>query len=192
MKRRKNNFNYQSVRPIRGTRYTKSQMPSRITSTNHPAFLNSSVSGTNNLILSAAKSDCSSLVIDEDLLTTTIMNANHHHSNCYHNSSALQFDDNQNNNTNNNNEDDDDEDDMPTTTSSTRRSNQPHHNLALLNPKQQQYNNYVTYAFVFHQTLVDLMRILYCLFYANNMYFEFKRYKSCFIEILKKLLVKIK
>ena len=49
------------------------------------------------------------------------------------------------------------------------------HNMALLNPNQQQYNNYVTYAFVFHQTLVDLLRIFYCLFYANNMYFEYKR-----------------
>jgi hypothetical protein len=49
-------------------------------------------------------------------------------------------------------------------------------NQNLLNQKQQQYNNYVTYAFVFHQTLVDLIRLVYCLFYANNVYFEYKKY----------------
>lgn len=47
-------------------------------------------------------------------------------------------------------------------------------NQALINNNQQQYNNYVTYAFVFHQTLVDLIRILYCFFYANNIYYEYK------------------
>jgi hypothetical protein len=38
--------------------------------------------------------------------------------------------------------------------------------------KDQIYNNYVTYAFVFHQTLVDLMRIFYSLLYANSLFVE--------------------
>jgi hypothetical protein len=38
--------------------------------------------------------------------------------------------------------------------------------------KDQIYNNYVTYAFVFHQTLVDLMRIFYSVLYANSLFVE--------------------
>lgn len=100
------------------------------------AYASGNNPGVNNLVLSAAKSECSSLMYDD-----TIDHGHGHHMS------------------------------METGTQLGMR-----HNLALLNPKQQQYNNYVTYAFVFHQTLVDLMRILYCLFYANNMYFEYKRY----------------
>lgn len=63
-----------------------------------------------------------------------------------------------------------------TTTTSTRDSNVFRPNQNLLNHNQQQYNNYVTYAFVFHQTLVDLMRLVYCIFYANNVFFDYKKY----------------
>lgn len=115
------------------------------TNNNNTGILN----GTNNLILSATKSDCSSLVIDDDMHGSAWpMDSN----GIGHDAASLGM---------------------------------RHHNMALLNPNQQQYNNYVTYAFVFHQTLVDLLRIFYCLFYANNMYFEYKRYifVSCFFFI---------
>jgi hypothetical protein len=48
----------------------------------------------------------------------------------------------------------------------------------------QDYRNYVTYAFVFHQTIVDLLRIFYSLMYSNRIYNEYKiNYKNLNQEI---------
>ena len=58
----------------------------------------------------------------------------------------------------------------------TTANNQNHHTIIRLKKfRYKEYNNYVTYAFVFHQTLVDLLRIFYSLFYANRLYFDYKR-----------------
>lgn len=42
-------------------------------------------------------------------------------------------------------------------------------NLSSKNHNFEIYNNYVTYAFVFHQSLVDLIRIMYAILFANRL-----------------------
>lgn len=173
MKRRKSNFEYRSVQQTTGV--PRNEILANNTA--YPGLVSGNGLGTKNLILSAAKSDCSSLVMDDDLLTSAAIMSPMNSNNM---SSALHRHQQDDADDDDDNDDNDDDNDM------TSRQ-QRHHNLAHLNPKQQQYNNYVTYAFVFHQTLVDLMRIMYCLFYANNMYFEYKRYLILFLLFFLKI-----
>ena len=46
-----------------------------------------------------------------------------------------------------------------------------HHNKR--NQKTQIYSNYVTYAFIGHQIIVDFLRISYSLLYSNRLYAEY-------------------
>ena len=99
-----------------------------------------------------------------------------------------------NNDNNNNNNNDMNEDDMTNNNeismlekNSSRNLNESYdfelskkHKYKVNND----YRNYVTYAFVFHQTIVDLLRIFYTLMYANRIYSEYKtNYKNINPEI---------
>ena len=40
----------------------------------------------------------------------------------------------------------------------------------------QSFRNYVTFAFVIHQILIDLLRLIYALFYSNSLLLDSKKY----------------
>ncbi len=42
----------------------------------------------------------------------------------------------------------------------------------------QNFKNYVTFAFVMHQILIDLLRLVYALFYSNSLLLDSKKYLS--------------
>lgn len=155
-KRALGNFKYQSVRPTNSRR--ERELTSLVNGGEFGGMLSGVGVGGGNMMLGATtKSECS-LVVDDDIHLPMSMPISYKMPH-----SALSVD-------------------YHSSRLAANRSPAP--NLApLFNHNQQQYNNYVTYAFVFHQTLVDLIRILYCFFYANNIYFEYKRYsKKVFIR----------
>lgn len=42
--------------------------------------------------------------------------------------------------------------------------------------KNSSYKNYVTFAFVFHQIVIDYLRLVYALFYSNSLLIDSKKY----------------
>ena len=63
----------------------------------------------------------------------------------------------------------------PTTASTTKMYFAPPPLINRRHIQRRDYMNYVTYAFVLHQNVVDLIRITYSLLYANRLYVDYKR-----------------
>ena len=56
----------------------------------------------------------------------------------------------------------------------TKTSKEKRENANKRKQKTQIYSNYVTYAFIGHQILVDFIRIIYSLLYSNRLYAEYR------------------